>query len=136
MGSRRKVAIGLLGTTLDQGKSSRRWEKWRPSVSLCQNEDLLIDRFELLYQLKFKKLAQLVVHDIARVSPETKVELREVEPAGPAARREFRHAGEQRARSALGAETEKGSLNESRLPFGIGICIGHQWIGAPQPPQM
>jgi transcriptional regulatory protein RtcR len=69
----KKVAIGLLGTTLDRGHEADRWNHWRPSVSLCQHEDLLIDRFELLYQQKFKKLAGVVAADIQSVSPETEV---------------------------------------------------------------
>ncbi|MGD9163114.1 MAG: RNA repair transcriptional activator RtcR family protein [Desulfobacteraceae bacterium] len=28
------VVIGLLGTSLDIGKRSKRWERWRPSVSI------------------------------------------------------------------------------------------------------
>ncbi len=69
----KKVVIGLLGTTLDRGHEAERWNHWRPSVSLCQHEDLLIDRFELLYQRKFEKLARVVAADVVGVSPETKV---------------------------------------------------------------
>ena len=67
--------IGLLGTTIDRGTTSRRWEVWRPSVAVCQHEDLLVDRFELLYPRKFTTLAETVRDDIARVSPETEVRL-------------------------------------------------------------
>ncbi|NLE59827.1 MAG: sigma 54-dependent transcriptional regulator, partial [Planctomycetes bacterium] len=58
MKRRKNVLIGLLGTTLDAGDESTRWERWRPSVSLCQHEDLLIDRFELLHQSKYNPLAK------------------------------------------------------------------------------
>lgn len=68
------VAIGILGTTLDRrGKGDKRWDKWRPSVSLCQHDDLLIDRLELLFDNHSSKLAEQVTDDIARISPETEI---------------------------------------------------------------
>ena len=77
------VVIGLLGATLDTGKGSERWERWRPTVALCQHEDLLIHRFELLYQKKFAGIARTVIDDIATVSPETEVKLVEIELDDP-----------------------------------------------------
>src|SRR5262245_36565400 len=65
-----KIVIGLLGTTLDQGHGLERWERWRTTVSVCQHEDLLINRFELLHSRKFTKLAECVAEDIRSVSPE------------------------------------------------------------------
>ncbi|CCJ86409.1 Transcriptional regulatory protein RtcR [Cronobacter dublinensis 582] len=48
---KRRVVIGMLGTVLDQrGKRANRWTKWRPSVALCQQPDLPVDRVELLHQ--------------------------------------------------------------------------------------
>jgi len=67
------VVVGLLGTRLDAGTSADRWVSWRPSVSICQHENLLVHRFELLYGPKEEELAQLVAADIASVSPETEV---------------------------------------------------------------
>ncbi|MDJ0831245.1 MAG: RNA repair transcriptional activator RtcR [Desulfobacterales bacterium] len=67
------VVIGLLGPTLDMGKRSKRWERWRPTVAVCQHEDLLVSRFELLYQKSFKSLQDRVVNDIQHISPETEV---------------------------------------------------------------
>src|SRR2546422_7740186 len=72
---RRTVVIGLLGTTIDRGKGTKRWEGWRPSVAACQHEDLLIDRFELLHPQRFTALAETVRDDIRHVSPETEVRL-------------------------------------------------------------
>ncbi len=69
----RQVAIGLLGAVLDRGKGKERWDSWRPTVSLCQHEDLLIERFELLYEKKFDSIAQTVIEDIKHVSPETEI---------------------------------------------------------------
>lgn len=74
----KRVAIGLLGTTLDRGSAPERWDKWRPTVSLCQHEDLLIDRFELLTEPGFRGLAEQVAEDIGHVSPETAVRIHEV----------------------------------------------------------
>jgi transcriptional regulatory protein RtcR len=73
--SRPTVVIGLLGTTLDRGSGPRRWEAWRPSVALCQHEDLLVSRLELLHPRTFAGLAETVRADIGRVSPETEVRL-------------------------------------------------------------
>lgn len=75
----KKVIIGLLGPTLDRGSGPKRWEHWRPSVSLCQHEDFLVDRIELIHQAKFDDLAEQVEQDIASVSPETQVRRHVVE---------------------------------------------------------
>ncbi len=73
-GMKKTVVIGLLGSTLDNtGKGKGRWERWRPTVSLCQHEDLLVHRFELLYQKQFSPLLQQVCRDIATISPETEI---------------------------------------------------------------
>jgi transcriptional regulatory protein RtcR len=71
--AKRRVVIGLLGTTLDRGSSAKRWESWRPTVSLCQQPELIVDRFELLHPAGFTSLAQTIEKDIRHVSPETEV---------------------------------------------------------------
>ncbi len=75
MARKKLVVIGLLGTVLDAGKGPRRWEQWRPSVSVCQHEQLIVDRFELLHPGpgSLHPLAIDVAADIARVSPETRL---------------------------------------------------------------
>ncbi|VXD07366.1 sigma 54-dependent transcriptional regulator of rtcBA expression [Enterobacterales bacterium 8AC] len=76
---KRKVVIGVLGTTLDRrGKRENRWSKWRPTVGLCQQADLPIDRLELLHQPRDKGMAQQVAEDIVAVSPATQVVLQQV----------------------------------------------------------
>lgn len=70
---KRTVVIGLLGTQLDKRLSADRWQFWRPSVSICRHEELLIDRFELLREAKHADLGDVVAEDIRSVSPETKV---------------------------------------------------------------
>ena len=67
------VVLGLLGATLDAGKGSERWSKWRPTVSLCQHPDVVVSRLELLVDPKFSPLAEAVKRDIGHVSPETEV---------------------------------------------------------------
>jgi transcriptional regulatory protein RtcR len=76
---KRNVVIGLLGPSLDNGRGSDRWERWRPSVSLCQHNDFLVHRFELLHNRKFKALCTTVGQDISTVSPETRVQKHEVQ---------------------------------------------------------
>lgn len=77
------VILGLLGTTLDLGKGPARWERWRPTVGLCQHEDLVVSRLELIFQRQFTALCGTVVKDIASVSPETEVRCHGVEIRDP-----------------------------------------------------
>lgn len=77
---KKTVVLGFLGTVLDfAGKRGiQRWDKWRPSVGLCQQEDWVIDRFELLHSPRDHQLANIIQQDIATVSPETTVKLVEI----------------------------------------------------------
>lgn len=79
----KKVVIGFLGTVLDRRGKNNRWECWRPSVAVCQHEDLLINRFHLLCGRRDETLAQLVKADIETVSPETTVIIDYVEFKNP-----------------------------------------------------
>ena len=72
------VAIGLLGTSLDRGGDPDRWSQWRPTVSLCQHEDLLISRLELLVDERSVALAAQVASDVRSVSPETEVRTHQI----------------------------------------------------------
>lgn len=74
----KQVVFGLLGSTLDAAGGEDRWQRWRPTVALCQQEDLLIDRFELLHEPKLAALAAATADDIRSVSPETVVRLHEL----------------------------------------------------------
>jgi transcriptional regulatory protein RtcR len=67
------VVIGFIGTQLDSGKGSARWEKWRPTVALTQHDDMVIDRFELLCNRGHEDLVRQVAEDMGAVSPETQV---------------------------------------------------------------
>lgn len=70
---RRRVAIGILGTTLDAGRTDDRWKKWRPTVALCQQPGLFIDRLELIHGTQSRQLATQIIADIEQVSPATEV---------------------------------------------------------------
>jgi transcriptional regulatory protein RtcR len=50
---------------------------------LCQHEDFLIDRYDLLYQKEYTHLLQRTCDDIASVSPETEVVPHEIELKNP-----------------------------------------------------
>ncbi len=77
------MVISALGSVLDGPKGAKRWDKWRPTVSLCQQEDLVVDRLELLYDPRFESLAEVVMGDIEGVSPETEVTPREIALPSP-----------------------------------------------------
>ncbi|QTD45320.1 RNA repair transcriptional activator RtcR [Ottowia testudinis] len=74
------VVIGFLGTQLDAGLGTGRWEKWRPTVALGQHDDRVITRLELLVtpHPKHAALAQRVKDDLATVSHDTQVNLVEL----------------------------------------------------------
>lgn len=81
---KKTVVIGFLGTQLDHtGKGSARWERWRPTVSLCQQEDLIIHRLELLHDVRSQSLANRVKGDIGAISPETEVRSVEISLRDP-----------------------------------------------------
>ena len=80
---KKKVIIGFLGTKLDAGFSRKRWDKWRPSVSLVQQENQHIDRVELLYSHRFEELANQVKSDMLWASPDTEVNLVKMELENP-----------------------------------------------------
>ncbi|HEX7813755.1 RNA repair transcriptional activator RtcR [Dyella sp.] len=71
---KKQVVISMLGTQLDQGFGSARWEHWRPTVALGMHEDFLLDRLDLLVdERRYAKLARGVSEDLAQVSPDTQV---------------------------------------------------------------
>jgi transcriptional regulatory protein RtcR len=81
--ARKNVVIGLVGSTLDAGLAEKRWARWRPTVAICQQPDLRVDRLELLLQPQTRPLAAQVAADIAKVSPHTEVRRHELLLADP-----------------------------------------------------
>ncbi len=77
------VVIGFLGTQLDAGLGAGRWEKWRPTVSLVQQPDMVVSRLELLYTPRYLAQAEQLVQDMNRVSPDTEVRLVAIDVADP-----------------------------------------------------
>ena len=77
------VVVGILGGRLDAGQTEDRWSRWRPTVSVCQHEDLVVDRFELIHLPAERDLAAGVARDIGTVSPETVVTLHEIAVSDP-----------------------------------------------------
>ena len=73
MKNKRTVVIGFIGTQLDNRTGTARWEKWRPTVALAQQPDVLVHRFDILFSGTAGRLVQDVGADIAKVSPETSV---------------------------------------------------------------
>ena len=73
MAQKPTVVIGLLGPVLDDARGSERWNRWRPTVSLCQQDDLVVSRLEILYSRRFANLLERITADIRSVSPETEV---------------------------------------------------------------
>ena len=61
---KQRVVLGFLGTNLDMGFGPERWERWRPTVSICAKEDSTVARFELLYEARYQKLADQVMEDL------------------------------------------------------------------------
>lgn len=73
---RKTVAIGFLGTVLDNGGFGQaRWKKWRPSVGICMQPDRPLSRLYLLHDNHNRRLAQLTASDIAEVAPGVEVVL-------------------------------------------------------------
>ncbi len=67
------AVIGFLGTTLDNGFNDKRWQRWRPTVSLGMHDELLVDELHILYSKRDKRLFKIVADDVAQVSPNTNV---------------------------------------------------------------
>nr|WP_028447921.1 RNA repair transcriptional activator RtcR [Chitinimonas koreensis] len=81
---KKNVVFGFVGTVLDYvGRGRDRWKKWRPTIGLCQQEDLLVDRLELLHDSRSRSLYERLKADIAAVSPETEVVSVEVDLRDP-----------------------------------------------------
>jgi transcriptional regulatory protein RtcR len=83
MDQKRTVILGLLGPSLDNGKGPERWERWRPSVSLCQHDDLIVHRLELLFDPKFTALCETICRDCKSVSPETTIQAHKLPMVDP-----------------------------------------------------
>ena len=75
MRTMKTTAISVLGTQKDAhgGVGPARWNTWRPTIGLVQQESLPIDELHLILNKEFMSLAERVKTDIKYVSPNTKV---------------------------------------------------------------
>lgn len=69
---KKNIIISILGTTLDMASYKKRWNKWRPSVALCQHKDLVVDEYHIIHNSRSQKLLDTVTTDINEVSAKTK----------------------------------------------------------------
>lgn len=78
---KRHVVIGLYGTNLDRSAKrdgmplDGRWDRWRPTLTLAQQEDFQPDRLVLLTEKRFRREVEVLLEDIRNVSPETACEV-------------------------------------------------------------
>ncbi len=81
----KKVAFGFLGTRLDAagGFGKKRESFWRPSIALARDASLGLSRFEIWYDTKFQKLANLVKEDIESGENPPEVLLRKADIKNP-----------------------------------------------------
>lgn len=73
MNKPKSVVLGLLGTRMDAAAGEDRWGVWRPTLSVVQQPDWPVDRFELLYEEKWAETAERVMADMRTASPHTEV---------------------------------------------------------------
>ena len=69
------TVISVLGTQKDAhgGAGPARWDTWRPTIGLVQQDDLPIDELHLIFSQQHTPLAERVKADVKKVSPKTKI---------------------------------------------------------------
>lgn len=68
------VLIGILGSRLDHGGlGKKRWERWRPSLTLLMHAQFPVHEYLLLHMPGDEALLQVTLRDMAEVSPDTLV---------------------------------------------------------------
>lgn len=79
------TVISVLGTQKDAhgGYGPTRWDTWRPTIGLVQQDTLPIDELHLIFNLAHLPLANRIKADIASVSPETNVIFDNIELQNP-----------------------------------------------------
>lgn len=81
--AKKTICIGILGTQLDAARRHRRYDKWRPTFSLFQHDDLQVDGLELLYPASHEALAETIQTDIVKLQSDAKVNLHQVDFSDP-----------------------------------------------------
>ncbi len=79
------TVISVLGTQKDAhgGTGPARWDTWRPTIGLVQQEDLPIDELHLIFNKEYTALAERIKADIHSVSPDTDVVFDVIQLADP-----------------------------------------------------
>ncbi|MBY6160092.1 RNA repair transcriptional activator RtcR [Mameliella alba] len=75
----KNVVLGFLGTQLDVGRTRR----WKPTISLVTHQDFPVDRLEILYDMRFQRLAHHVQREVQETNPDTEVILRNLDLSNP-----------------------------------------------------
>ena len=76
---KKNVVIGFFGSQLDRGWADRRWERWRPSLSLCAQEDFPVHQLHLMVTSEAHlPWTKPLLADIAEKSPHTEVIIHQV----------------------------------------------------------
>jgi transcriptional regulatory protein RtcR len=92
---------------LTPARAAQRWEKWRPTVGLCQQEDLIVHRLELLHDARSRGAGRARAGDIAVGIARNRGASVEIEPARPLGFRGGVHdAARLRARYPFDPENE------------------------------
>ena len=82
--AKRNVVINILGIIKDaKGRGSKRWQVWRPTVSLVSHVEFPVHRMELLYEPDYLRLGRKVMEDVKSISPETEVTMVETDWQDP-----------------------------------------------------
>lgn len=77
--TKKTIVLGLYGTTLDRNTGPNRWEMWRPTLDIFRQEDLLVDAFHLIGDPNLREHMQVLLEDIKELSPETTIEVHDLE---------------------------------------------------------
>jgi transcriptional regulatory protein RtcR len=78
--AKRNVVINILGIIKDaKSRGAKRWQVWRPTISLVSHPDFPVHRMELLYEPDYLRLGKKVMEDIKTVSPDTEVAMIETD---------------------------------------------------------
>lgn len=78
------TVIGILGSRLDhQGLGKRRWNHWRPSVSILMHPEFPVDEFVLLYHPNEAALAAITQRDMRELVPHIHITAYEVNYTNP-----------------------------------------------------
>lgn len=72
----KRVVLGYYGMIKDAGTGRRRWNRWRPTISLAQDEEQHFDRFELIHPVGHEEGAAFVAKDLKALRPDLEVVLR------------------------------------------------------------